>query len=62
MHPGLVFLILSTDPDFAADMTVMLRERKAEVYVATSFAEYHAIQAQVVVPEMLVVDPFFRVS
>ena len=43
-------------------MTALLRSHGAEVFVAASFDEYEALQAEGVVPEMLVVDPVFRVG
>ena len=60
MFPGMTYCILSTDPDFAVDMTDLLRSQQAEVFVASSFAEYEALQAEGVVVEMVIVDPVFR--
>ena len=57
MFPGMTVCVLSTDPDLVADMQAMLRQSGAEVYVATSFAEYDRLQDEGVVVEMLVVDP-----
>lgn len=37
------------------------RSYQAEVFVANSFSEYEALQAQGVVVEMLILDPVFRV-
>ena len=61
MFPGLTYCILSTDPDFSNDMAGLLRSQQGEVFVASSFAEYEALQAQGVVVEMVIVDPVFRV-
>ena len=36
MFPGMVFLILSLDPDFDSDMSALLRSHQQQVYVATS--------------------------
>ena len=36
MFPGMTFLICSRDPDFIADMTLLLHTQQVEVYVATS--------------------------
>jgi len=62
MIPDMTYCILSRDLDFAADMTALLRSRQAQVFVATSFEEYAALQAEGVVVEMVVVDPVFRVE
>jgi hypothetical protein len=60
MYPGIVFAVLTTDPDFAIDITTLLRSQHAEVFVASSFEEYEALQAEGVVVEMMVIDPVFR--
>ena len=59
MYPGMPFAILSRDPDFVADVSVLLRSSDAEVYVATSWEELYRLRSEVVF-EMLVVDPVFR--
>ena len=61
MFPGMSYCTLTTDSDFATDMTELLRSRQAEVFVAASFSEYEALQAQGVVVEIVIVDPVFRV-
>jgi hypothetical protein len=61
MFPGMTYCILSRDPDFTIDMAGLLRGQQAAVYVASSFAEYHSLQAAGVVVEMVIVDPVFRV-
>jgi hypothetical protein len=58
----MTYCILSRDPDFIDDMTILLRSCSAEVFVASSFCEYEMLQAQGVVAEMLVVDPVFRIG
>ena len=62
MFPSMVFCILSLDDDFVADMTNLLLTKGADVYAVSSFAEYGRLQAEGVVPEMLVVDPYFRIA
>ena len=59
MFPGMVFLILSRDPDFVEEMTALLHQRQCQVYVATSWEEMDRLREEMVF-EMLVVDPFFR--
>lgn len=61
MFPGMVYAILSRDPDFVDDMSVLLRLAGREVYAASSWDEYVRIQEEGVVVEMCVVDPVFRV-
>ena len=61
MYPGMACCILSTDPDFTIDMAALLRGQRAEVFVASTFAEYEALHAEGVVVEMVIVDPVFRV-
>ena len=60
--PGIVFAVLTTDPDFVIDMTVLLRSQQAAVLVASSSEEYEPLQAEGVVAEELLVDPVFRVA
>ena len=55
----MLFLILSRDSDFVADMSKLIQSRKGVVYVATSWSETERL-AEEIVFEMLVVDPFFR--
>ena len=62
MFPGLVFAILSRDPDFVQDFAVLLRYVGAEVFVAGSWEEYARLQEEGVVVEMAVVDPVFRLE
>ena len=59
MFPGMTYCILSTDPDFVIDMSVLLRTREAVVFVAASFSEYECLRCEGMVVEMLVVDPVF---
>ena len=59
MYPGMLFLILSRDPDFVSDMTELLQSRQGVVYVASSWAEADRL-AEEMIFEMLVVDPFYR--
>ena len=40
MFPGIVFVVLSIDPDRVADIADLLRSREAEVFVASSRGEY----------------------
>ena len=61
MFPGMVYAILSRDPDFVDDMSVLLRLAGREVYAASSWDEYARIQQEGVVVEACVVDPVFRV-
>ena len=61
MYPGMVFAVLSRDPDFVQDVAVLLRNAGAEVFAATSWEEYARLQEEGVVVEMAVVDPVFRV-
>ena len=61
MYPGMTYCILSTDPEFSTDMAGLLRSQRAEVFVASSFAEYESLQPEGVVVEMVIVDPVFRV-
>ncbi len=58
MIPGMVFAVLSRDPDFVQDVAVLLRNAGAEVFAAASWEEY--VRLQGVVGEMAVVDPVFR--
>ena len=46
--PGKPFAILSRDPDFVADMSLLRRSSHAEVYVATSWEELDTIRSEVV--------------
>ena len=46
MFPGMTYCILSTDPDFVADMTDLLRAQKAQVFVAQSCAEWVHLQRE----------------
>ena len=62
MFPGMVFAVLSRDPDFVQDVAVLLRNAGAEVYSAGSWEEYARLQQKGVVVEMAVVDPVFRVE
>ena len=62
MFPGMVYAILSRDPDFVDDMSVLLRSAGGEAYAASSWDEYARLQEEGVVVEMCVVDPMFRVS
>ena len=62
MFPGMVFGILSRDPDFVQDVAVLLRNAGAEVLAAASWEEYVRLQEEVVVEEMAVVDPVFRLE
>jgi hypothetical protein len=59
MFPGMVFLILSRDPDFVDDMSALLRQQQCRVYVATSWDEMDRLREEMAF-EMLVVDPYFR--
>ena len=61
MFPGMSYCILTTDPDFAHDMSALLLSQQAEVFVASSFREYETLQAEGVVVEMVIVDPVFRI-
>jgi len=61
MFPAMVFCILSSDRDFVDDMTCLLCDAGVDVYVASSFDEYAALQADGVALEMLVLDPVFRI-
>ena len=61
MFPGMVYAILSRDPDFVENLSVLLRAG-GEVYAASSWDEYARIQQEGVVVEMCVVDPVFRVE
>ena len=60
MFPGMTYAILSTDMDFVEDMSLLLRKVGAEVFAASSWAEYERLQQEGVVVEMCVVDPVFR--
>ena len=40
MIPGMVFAVLSRDPDFVQDVAVLLRDAGAEVFAAGSWEEY----------------------
>ena len=62
MFPGMVYAILSRDPDFVDDMSVLLEAAGGEVYAASSWSEYARIQEEGVVVEMCVVDPVFRLK
>ena len=62
MFPGMVYAILSRDPDFVEDLSVLLRSAGEEVYAASSWDEYARIQEEGVVVEACVVDPVFRVE
>ena len=62
MFPGMVYAILSRDPDFVENLSVLLRAASGEVYAASSWDEYARIQQEGVVVEMCVVDPVFRVE
>ena len=62
MFPGMVYAILSRDPDFVENLSVLLRAARGEVYSASSWDEYVRIQQEGVVVEMCVVDPVFRVG
>ena len=53
MVPGMTYCI---------DMTDRLHGRQAEVYVASSFAEYDRLQIEGVAVEMLIADPVFRLE
>lgn len=59
MYPGMLFLILSRDPDFVGEMTGLIQSRQGVVYVASSWAEADRLGGELVF-EMLVIDPFFR--
>ncbi len=62
MFPGMVFAVLSRDPDFVQDIAVLLRSVGVEVYPAGSWDEYARLQEEGVVVEMAVVDPVFRLE
>ena len=57
MFPGMVFAVLSCDPDFVQDIAVLLRNVGADVFAAGSWEEYARLQEEGVVVEMAVVDP-----
>ena len=61
MFPGMIFAVLSRDPDFVQDVAVLLRNAGAEVFAAASWEEYARLQEEGVIVEMAVVDPVFRV-
>jgi hypothetical protein len=62
MYPGMTYCILSRDLDFVVDMSALLQSQLAEVFVASSFDEYEALQAEGVIVEMLLIDPVFRLD
>ena len=62
MFPGMVFAVLSRDPDFVQDVAVLLRNAGAEVFAARSWEEYARLQEEGVIVEMAVVDPVLRVE
>ena len=62
MYPGISVCVLSRDPDLVTDTVSMYKRCDAEVFVASSFAEYERLQADGVVFEVLVVDPVFRLA
>ena len=62
MFPGISVCILSTDPDLVADTVAMYETHMADVHIATSFAEYVRLQEEGVVPEVLIIDPVFRLA
>ena len=51
MCPGMVFAVLSRDPDFVQDIAVLLMNSGAEVFAAGSWAEYACLQDEGVVVE-----------
>ena len=52
MFPGMVYAILSRDPDFVENLSLLLRAAGGEVYAASSWDEYARIQQEGVVVEM----------
>jgi hypothetical protein len=52
--------VADRDPDFATNMSALLRSRRGQVFVATSWAEARRLEDEGVTAEMLVVDPWFR--
>ena len=44
MFPGMVFAVLSCDPDFVQDIAVLLRNVGADVFAAGSWEEYARLQ------------------
>ena len=52
MYPGMVFAVLSRDPDFVQDIAVLLRNAGAEVFAAGSWEEYARLQEEGVVVEI----------
>jgi hypothetical protein len=62
MFPGMIYCILSRDLDFVVDMSALLRQQHADVFIASSFDEYEALQVEGVVIEILIVDPVFRLD
>ena len=46
MFPGMVYAILSRDPDFVENLSVLLRAAGGEVYAASSWDEYARIQQE----------------
>ncbi len=57
MFPGMVFAILSRDPDFVQDVAVLQRDAGAEVFAAASWEEYARLQEEKMIVEAAVVDP-----
>ena len=62
MFPGMVYAILSRDPDFVEDLSVLLRAAGAEVYAAFVVGRVCPYSAGGSGREMCVVDPVFRVE
>lgn len=54
----MVFLILSLDPDFVAEMKELIESRQGKVFWATSEDEAERLWAEGIF-EMVVWDPFF---
>ena len=46
MFPGMVYAILSRDPDFVENLSVLLRAAGGEVYAASSWDECARIQQE----------------
>jgi hypothetical protein len=57
MFPGMVYAILSRDPDFVDDMSVLLRLAGGEVYAASSWDEYARLQEEGVQPSRVAPGP-----
>ena len=62
MYPGMLFLVLSRDPDFYADFkTTMEKVHQAQVYWATTMADAERLSSELPF-EMILWDPYFRVQ